>query len=418
MLGWLLATCQGGMIPMKHTKRAAAALCSAALLVSALTGCAQNGVPEASKYQTEDIISKFTDGAVTRDTEFLTVDGESIPAENLLYWATYGCDYISAYYYGSSDNIPWDTTTQSGQTMTEYILSDAQNTAKMYRLLETHCAEKGVVLSDEDKANLLANCVDAQVEKLGGDEQFKEWLNQIGLSYSAYYKLNSIQYLYQNYLKVLTDEEIDQYIADNELYRVKHILISTKDSNGNEMSESDKAAAKQQAEDLLAQLRESDDPITLFDTLMNEYSEDPGLSSYPDGYVASPGDMVEEFETASLALEENAISDIVESKNGYHIILRLDADCDETRSAYFDTVLDGWMDSATVVTSAAYQTFDLKTFYTNLTAYRASLQEAKETDSPSETDTASPSETDTAAPSESVQPEETDSPDPTETPAG
>ena len=406
------------MIPMKYTKRAAAALCSAALLVAALTGCAQNGIPEASKYQTEDIISKFTDGAVTRDTEFLTVDGESVPAENLLYWATYGCDYISAYYYGSSDNIPWDTTTQSGQTMTEYILSDAQNTAKMYRLLETHCAEKGVVLSDEDKANLLANCVDAQVEKLGGDEQFKEWLNQIGLSYSAYYKLNSIQYLYQNYLKVLTDAEIDQYIADNELYRVKHILISTKDSNGNEMSESDKAAAKQQAEDLLAQLRESDDPITLFDTLMNEYSEDPGLSSYPDGYVASPGDMVEEFETASLALEENAISDIVESKNGYHIILRLDADCDETRSAYFDTVLDGWMDSATVVTSAAYQTFDLKTFYTNLTAYRASLQEAKETDSPSETDTASPSETDTAAPSESVQPEATDSPDPTETPAG
>ena len=403
---------------MKYTKRAAAALCSAALLVAALTGCAQNGIPEASKYQTEDIISKFTDGAVTRDTEFLTVDGESVPAENLLYWATYGCDYISAYYYGSSDNIPWDTTTQSGQTMTEYILSDAQNTAKMYRLLETHCAEKGVVLSDEDKANLLANCVDAQVEKLGGDEQFKEWLNQIGLSYSAYYKLNSIQYLYQNYLKVLTDAEIDQYIADNELYRVKHILISTKDSNGNEMSESDKAAAKQQAEDLLAQLRESDDPITLFDTLMNEYSEDPGLSSYPDGYVASPGDMVEEFETASLALEENAISDIVESKNGYHIILRLDADCDETRSAYFDTVLDGWMDSATVVTSAAYQTFDLKTFYTNLTAYRASLQEAKETDSPSETDTASPSETDTAAPSESVQPEATDSPDPTETPAG
>ena len=184
------------------------------------------------------------------------------------------------------------------------------------------------------------------------------------------------------------------------------------------MSESDKAAAKQQAEDLLAQLRESDDPITLFDTLMNEYSEDPGLSSYPDGYVASPGDMVEEFETASLAMEEISIYDIVESKNGYHIILRLDADCDETRSAYFDTVLDGWMDSATVVTSAAYQTFDLKTFYTNLTAYRASLQEAKETDSPSETDTASPSETDTAAPSESVQPEATDSPDPTETPAG
>ena len=389
---------------MKFATRAAALACSAALFAGLLAGCGQSGVPGAAQYQTPDIISQLTDGAVTRDTEFLSVDGESVTAEELLYWAIYDCDYLSAYYYGGAENMAWEDTFTDDQTLAQYILSDAQSTAKLYRLLETHAAQDGVTLSEEDKATLQSERVDGQVEELGGEQEFKDWLNQIGLSFNAYYKLNSIQYLYQNYLNTFTDEEMDQYIEDNQLYRVKHILISTQDDEGNALSDEEKAAAKAQAEDLLEQLRASDDPITLFDTLMNEYSEDPGLSSYPDGYTAAPGDMVEPFEEASLALGENEISDIVESENGYHIILRLDADTAETRGTYFDGILDGWMNDAVVVESEAYQTFDLESFYNNLTDYRLSLQEAQESETPE--DTSSPAATDSA------NPEETGSADP------
>lgn len=403
---------------MKLATRAAALLASAALCTTALAGCSNGGAPGASQYKTEDIISQLTDGAVTRDTEFLTVDGQPVTAEELLYWAIYDCDYLAAYYYGGAENMTWDQTFSGDQTLDQYILSDAQSTAKLYRLLETHAAEDGVALTEEDKATLQSERVDGQVEELGGEQEFKDWLSQIGLSFDAYYKLNSVQYLYQNYLSTISDEEIDQFIEDNEYYRVKHILISTQDDEGNALSDEEKAAAKQKAEDLLAQLRASDDPLTLFDELMKENSEDPGLSSYPDGYIAAPGDMVEPFEKASLALEENEISDVVESENGYHIILRLDADTADTRGSYFDTVLDGWMNDAIVVESEAYQTFDLESFYNNLTDYRLSLQEAEE---PTETETGSPAPTDTASaqPEDSTAPEETGSasPDPTETPA-
>ena len=82
----------------------------------------------------------------------------------------------------------------------------------------------------------------------------------------------------------------------------KHILIRTVDDSGEPLPEEEQAAARATAEDLLAQIRAADDPIATFDQLMNENSEDPGLTSYPDGYLAVPGDMLQEFEDASLAL--------------------------------------------------------------------------------------------------------------------
>ena len=383
---------------MKVWKGALSLLLALTLTAGLLAGCSgQPGAPNGGQYQTEDIIAQLTDGAVTRDAVMVTVDGQPITAEALLYWAAYDCDYLVAYHYGTIDNMKWDDTFAEDQDLTAYILSDALSTAKLYRLLQTRAAEDGVTLTEEDQAALQAECVDEVIAQHGSEEAFKSWLSQLGLSYDAYYQLNSIQYLYHNYLNTISDEDMDQYISENQIYRVKHILIRTQDAEGNTMSDADKAAAKTRAEELLQQLRSSDDPLTLFDQLMNEYSEDPGLAAYPDGYTTAPGEMNQPFETASLALAENEISDLVESVNGYHIILRLDADTEETRGSYFDATLDSWMNEAVVEETDLYKTFDLKSFYTALTNYRNSLQEAQEpegTGTPAPTVT--PSETPTS----------------------
>ena len=49
---------------------------------------------------------------------------------------------------------------------------------------------------------------------------------------------------------------------------------------------------------------------------------------YPEGYTYTPGTMVPEFEDAAAALEDYAISDIVETSYGYHIIMRLPLSAD------------------------------------------------------------------------------------------
>ncbi len=81
----------------------------------------------------------------------------------------------------------------------------------------------------------------------------------------------------------------------------------------------DKARRKPEAEKLLKQIREGAD----FGRLATDHSEDFGRYSAGDIGFIKKGDMVDEFWDAAYALEEGQISDLVETRVGWHII-RLD----------------------------------------------------------------------------------------------
>ena len=78
--------------------------------------------------------------------------------------------------------------------------------------------------------------------------------------------------------------------------------------------------AMEKAEELLARALAGED----FDMLIETYGEDPGMIAHPDGYTFVSGDMVTEFEEATLALEIGEISGLVISQFGIHIIKRVD----------------------------------------------------------------------------------------------
>lgn len=124
----------------------------------------------------------------------------------------------------------------------------------------------------------------------------------------------------------ISDEDVQEYAEANSYMTAKHILFKTTDDSGTALSDADKAAKKQQAEQVAAQLRAVTDPdkrVELFDQLMEQYNEDTGESSYPHGYCFTSGTMVTEFEDACKALEPYEVSGVVESQHGYHVILRM-----------------------------------------------------------------------------------------------
>ncbi len=93
--------------------------------------------------------------------------------------------------------------------------------------------------------------------------------------------------------------EFEKYYNENYIC-AKHILMD------------DEA----QAEELLEKVKNGED----FDALINEYGMDPGMENYPEGYIFTKGEMVEEFEVAAFALKDGEVSGIVKSPYGYHII--------------------------------------------------------------------------------------------------
>lgn len=121
------------------------------------------------------------------------------------------------------------------------------------------------------------------------------------------------------------------------VYRAKHILVE------------DQATAQA----LLSQLMAAPS-VALFDQLMDTYNQDPGMSSNPNGYLFTDGDMVTEFENAVKALDLGSCSSApVQSQFGWHIILRLDPtgypDWEKSvRNMFYEKTVEGWMNSSTV----------------------------------------------------------------------
>ena len=396
---------------MNMKRFGALALC-AALSLSLLAGC-KSGDPagsssdrsssssSGSSSQTEEPtldLTGVTDpylatAGVTGDTVVAQAGGVDITAAQWLQWAASYADQY-AQYFGS--DLPWDQDDGSG-TMEDAIKEAALQMAQLYALLPGEAAREGVAVDDsqlaEDEANL-----DKMAEDLGGDEMAQHYLWQIPLTRQSYLDMRlsamasgAIQEARygENGAQRPTDAQVLAYATD-ELgiaYRVKHILLTTVDTSKpltdedgkytgeyEPLDEATVAEKRKLAEDILAQLEGSSDPVALFDDLMHQYSEDTGLSSNPDGYDAQEGQMVEPFEKASLALKEGEFSGIVESAFGYHIILRLPIIADNYRDDYVTYLMtqdnEKLLDSAPAATNEVYDSMDLKAFYENLTALR------------------------------------------------
>ncbi|MCX7957372.1 MAG: peptidylprolyl isomerase [Endomicrobia bacterium] len=111
-------------------------------------------------------------------------------------------------------------------------------------------------------------------------------------------------------LKILA--QLVQRFFDEQI-RVRHILIRVDNNDSKEKKEE----AKKRILDVKARIEKGED----FATLAQKYSEDPGSKDKGGdlGFIAK-GDTVEEFEKTAFSLKEGQVSDIVETKYGYHII--------------------------------------------------------------------------------------------------
>lgn len=180
----------------------------------------------------------------------------------------------------------------------------------------------------------------ATVGEEGTEEDFQEYLDSLYRSREAYDRTNMANYInMQNFSESyglkgekVSDEQAIGYLEENGYVYANHILLATMDlTTGEALDEAAVAQKKAQAESLVEELKAIDDHEQLverFKALKEEYCEDTGKTAYPDGYLFQTGDMVEEFESAALLLEEYGVSEPVESPYGYHIILRLPLDAD------------------------------------------------------------------------------------------
>lgn len=385
---------------MKPLKRILALALALVMTLSTLSGCGGSGAGSSSSSSSSSSsqaqgmdLTGVTDpylatAGMAGDTVVAKVGDVDITAAEVLYWINYGVELYLSSYGGAITDLPWDSDL-GGKTLADQVKESALEAAAFYALLPTLGEKEGLTVS-QDTLDQLESQREQTVQTLGSEElaehsfwyQMITWDLLATLSKGADLHMQ-LQNLYfgEDSGNYPTDAEVLAYAQDElGVYRAKHILLATVDTETREpLDDTVKAEQKAKADELLAQLRAADDPVALFDELMNQYSEDPGLTAYPDGYTTQKGQMVPEFEEAALALKDGEISDVVYSETtGYHIILRLPLDPADYRNQLvaqqMQVKTDQWLEEYGVETTPAYDQIDPASFREKVVVLQTTVQ--------------------------------------------
>jgi len=232
----------------------------------------------------------------------------------------------------------WENKEIEGKKAIDVAKQQAMDNAVRNAIYIEAAEAAGLSLTDEDKRTI-QNTKEQLVAGYGSEKAYKEFLksNDITEEFiemmcksSAYY--NKIGQIVMEE-KTVTDAEFESYFTQNkvdferEIRKAKHILIATMDAETNmpkPQEEQEKASVL--AKEIFDRAQKGEN----FDALMNEYSEDPGLATNPDGYVFGTGEMVPEFEEATDSVGFGGIA-FCKSDFGYHIIKRLPISYEDTK---------------------------------------------------------------------------------------
>ena len=200
-------------------------------------------------------------------------------------------------------------------------------------------------LETDSDSNEAEDFVQSKVEELiegkfeGDKKAYKKWLAESTLTDSVLRKLYRISYLENELINHLEKTEngieygaeninefIDYVVNSGDFIRTIHAfypkkseLIDTADS-----FEKAKAAAEQ-----IATAKDGDERLSLMTSVIGKAPFVDGFSTTGNGFYFTHGQMGEIYESASFALKEYGVSDVVETEDGYYVIMRLPVDEDQ-----------------------------------------------------------------------------------------
>ena len=359
-------------------------ICLLALLVLTMTAsCGFGGDSQREE-------GLFYDAAgISPDEPLLTVDGREVPAWRYLYWLTCTCDFIRDSYESAGQTLDWSEPL-SGGTLADYAKQQALSSTALYATVENWAEQYEISLTEEDREALETDWTE-KAASYGGEEAYLAVLANLGLTRADAQALSADHYLYKELYTHAQSQESPLHPQEGELAAfaeekgylcVDMILISTADVAQDDAE--GMAQCRERAESVFSQLNASEDPAGTFAALAQSSSDDADRAAYPEGRTFLPGAGVlpAGAEEAAMALEEGQWSGIVETEEGFYILLRKPVDLEAVAGDYFDSLLQQAADQAEIRLTEAYDTIGTGEFYERLTIAR----QASETTAPQDTE--------------------------------
>ena len=251
---------------MDHKKQGMGVLLAGALLLGGLAGC-------QSEPAADDVTYRLT--GIRRDAPLVTVDGREVAAEDYLFWLSQSVS-LQQQYGNLLEDADWEADL-GGTTAAEYVKNDALQAVTYLAVVSNKAQEYGITLTEEEQADLDSQMSQMEESLAGTGATLQMALEAQGISEEGFRRLTEQNvYLVQDLYSKLnedgelepTDEAMDAFLEDQGIYRVKHILLSTRRETGEtdeygypvyeDFSEEETAQVQQEAQALVDELRAAD----------------------------------------------------------------------------------------------------------------------------------------------------------------
>ncbi len=200
------------------------------------------------------------------------------------------------------------------------------------------CDEYDIDINAKETKEYTSDYINSFAEQLGGKDEYKAQLSENGMTDHLLRHLISIEATGEKLRQAMlsssaidgSDEKAREIIESDDFIRTLHILI--RNDEGDDIEEN-----RKKAEDVLKKL-DAGEP---FNRMIGRNSEDIYMTT-TDGYYFMRGEYEKAYEDAAFALSENEYSGVVESEDGFYIILRLPKENDYIENN-FDSLRDRYI---------------------------------------------------------------------------
>jgi hypothetical protein len=319
--------------------------------------------------------TSYKEWKISPDTIIIKVDNIPVYWPEFHFWL----NYIKKYYkrYHKLNKITDWTVEQNGMSLSEFFLSSAVGYACKGRAIEAKAEELGIKLSKDDLAEIEKKR-ESDI-KIYSRPEYLRIVRKMYASEKVFNYLTKIDYLTKYVFKYFygangekcSSEDVSAYVKEKSYMCAKYIFLPNSDTDNNDLSTEERTKNYKLLENILGRLDASEAPLTLFDTLMNDYSKDTTVSISLYGRLFVSGSIGKEFENACLKLKENEYSRIIKTGDGYYIVLRMPISPDMTvdgntlryNTAYeylFKKQIESWYAKMKIKHEEAYYKIDIK----------------------------------------------------------